>query len=279
MTQEFHILLARLMHALRRIKAQSGRTQVAGTGRGSADRCRTSQPSSLYRLRDPGRGPLYAVTGAIACVGLAGSALAAGGPYVVDDAEILERGRCEIEAWHTRGGRDDYSTTVAPACHLIPGVELGLGATFAREAGDRAESFGLEAKTIFVEPKDGGVGFGLAGGFEYGRQSNRVDGVFAFAPLSLDPVDGVRLNLNIGWEWEREERRHFATWGVGGDWAALPRFSVIGEVFGRHRGKVGAQFGVRPELIEDRLHVDLTYRLDPDETEKHWFTIGARLGF
>lgn len=218
-----------------------------------------------------------------ACVAIAltsaGPALAAGGPYAVDDAEIVERGACELDGWHARGDRDNHETVAVGSCQFVPGVQLGISATFGREAGESAESFGIEGKTVFRETSPSGIGVGLVAGADYGRQSDRIDTVHAFVPLSFDPIETVRLNLNVGWEWDREDRRHFATWGAGATWAALPRFALIGEVFGRDRGRAAAQLGVRPEIIEGTFHLDLVYGRNLTDEARDWVTIGGTLAF
>jgi len=207
-------------------------------------------------------------------------ALAAGGPYVVEDAEVIETGSCEVEAWYARAGRHDWQTTLAPACNFLGDTEIGADLIRAREAGDRSSSLTFHGKTVLSDAGPDGVMAGLMAGIGYNMSDDRFDGIFALVPLSFDPSDDLRLNLNLGWEYERgDNTRHYLTWGTGFDWEVHHQVSMIGEIFGRHRGKPGAQIGLRPELIEDRLHLDIVYGRNLTGERDNWLTVGGAVRF
>ena len=62
-------------------------------------------------------------------------AQAAGGHHAVDDAEIVEPGRCELEGWHERSSGSGRLLHTEVACRVEP-VELAGIAEPQRESGE-----------------------------------------------------------------------------------------------------------------------------------------------
>jgi hypothetical protein len=189
----------------------------------------------------------------------ASAAQAAGGPYVVDDSVILGAGECHVESWYSHAGSGDDLIAVAPACNIADVVEITLRGDFLRVGGTRSEVITLQGKSELFRIGQSAFGLAVVGGLAYGTDSNDIDEVYAFAPLSLPVHEDVLVNLNGGWAWDRAARQHMATWGAQVAYTVTPNFEVIGEVFGASRGQGGFQVGVRPWLIADRFHLDFVY--------------------
>jgi hypothetical protein len=185
---------------------------------------------------------------------LGSSAPVAAQQFVVDDAAIVDRGACQLEAW-----TGESSTWLLPACQFIPRTELTLGAGFVPENGGRSWEWVAQAKVSLREMQDNTAGVGLVFGVgmdPIGQAAgSRVSGAFAYLPVSL-PLAGERVTLhgNLGWHYERDSDEHDhhhhghnhddgshghhgVTWGVRGDAVVAPRITVIAELFGEDAGR------------------------------------------
>lgn len=58
------------------------------------------------------------------------SVLAAGGPHIVDDAEVETPGVCHLETWATRYIPGDGYFNLAPACTTLQMPWLEIGAAY-----------------------------------------------------------------------------------------------------------------------------------------------------
>lgn len=202
------------------------------------------------------------------------SAPAAAQQFVVDDAAIVDRGACQLEAWS-----GESSTWLLPACQFIPRTELTLGAGFVPDNGGRSWEWVAQAKVNLREMQDNMAGVGLVFGVgmdPIGQTAgSRVSGAFAYLPVSL-PLANERVTLhgNLGWHFERDSDEHDhhdhshadgsrghhgVTWGVRGDVVVAPRFTVIAELFGEDAGRPEFQAGIRTELLPDRVGLDVSW--------------------
>jgi hypothetical protein len=190
--------------------------------------------------------------------------------FVVDDAALVDRNACQLEAWH-----GETETRFEPACQLVRGLELMAGVGLVGAGRGRQLEYRLEAKYLLREPGDRRLGVALLAGLEYqpGEQGAGLESVYAYVPVTV-PVRGEQLLLhaNLGWHYERDahehggevhdEPHHALTWGLRAD-LLLPvageRFALIGELFGEDRLLPEFQVGLRSELIAERLTLDLSW--------------------
>lgn len=214
----------------------------------------------------------------LAAVAANGTAHASGGPYVVDDADVVAPGSCQVETWHARRGRDAEQTAVAPGCHFA-GAEWSLFGLDARQDGERRRSVAVQGKWLLRAIEPGGLGVALVAGGGAESRAGRLSEVFAYLPLSIEPTDSLRVHLNLGGLLDRDARQWTATWGLGFDWALASRLHVLGERFGDGTGDSGWQLGLRPVLIEGRLHLDLVHGRNVDGIRGRWWTLGAVWAF
>lgn len=238
--------------------------------------------SNVPHPRAPGFGRRAGWTlGLLAFLSLslaAQSAQAAGGPYVVDDADVVDPGSCELEAFHARRGGDASVFSVAPVCTLA-GVEWTLGLTRARIDGEREDGVELSAKRLLRPVETGGVGVALAAGIGRGLSGGSLAEGFVNLPVTWEPVEALRLHLNLGTAYAREDRSWVATGGVGFDWTLTDRLNLLGEHFRDGDGLSGWQLGLRPALVEDRVFLDLTWARDIDDIDGDWWTVGVVVAF
>ena len=210
---------------------------------------------------------------------LASHAHASGGPYVVDDADVIDRGTCQLESFYSRLGSGTDLAFVAPGCN-VANVEWTLGLTRARLDGETDSGIELQAKALLRPVSSGGVGVAIAAGIGRGLSSGgRLSDGFVNLPVTWEPVDALRLHANLGSAYSRDDRRHTTTYGVGFDWTLSERLNLLGENFRDDRGASGYQLGLRPVLVPERLHLDVTWARALEGITGDWWTVGLVWAF
>lgn len=205
-------------------------------------------------------------------------AQASGGPYVVDDADVVDAGSCALEAFHAWRGGEARVSSIAPVCRIAE-VEWTLGLTRARIDAERADGVELSAKRLLRPVETGGVGVAIAAGVGRGLSGGSLAEGFVNLPVTWEPVEALRLHLNLGTAHAREDRSWVATGGVGFDWTLTDRLNLLGEHFRDSDGLSGWQLGLRPALVEDRVFLDLTWARDIDDIDGDWWTVGVVVAF
>lgn len=204
---------------------------------------------------------------------LSGALFANGGPYVVEDVEALDRGECHVEAWYSYQNSDNAISVLAPACNL-GGIEWTFMAERVNEWGDPATYAVLEAKYAARPIVPGGVGVAAILGLGSGESLRRGAEGYLTIPVSYELMDALRLHVNIGAIYAREDSDWSSTWGVGFDWEVFSELSIIGEHFGDDGGFNAWQIGLRPHVINDSVLLDLTWGRNLEGTAGNWFTVG-----
>lgn len=212
---------------------------------------------------------------------LAEDARAAGGAYVVDDAVIVAPGECQVESWAAGGGNGDRTFVVSPACTLaaLPAVEFAFQPQRVRVDGSWTTELGGQAK-IGVLPMDRfGIGVAPTIGVSHDASIDRTSRYFFNLPMTVAPLDRLKVNLNTGWLREATPRQDFLTWGAGAEWMIAPPIMLIGEVFGRDKGRSGWQAGPRLSPFGEVLDLDLIVGRDLTGMPATWLTFGATIHF
>lgn len=140
---------------------------------------------------------------ALACAGLFATASlhAAGGHHAVDDASILDPGRCHVETWieYNRSDRG-RAAIVGPACHGF-GLEWTLGLSHARLDGEGDNRVAPQVKWA-METAVPGLSIGVLAGTELRARHLRRNAHFLVLPATLAFDDGdLLLHANIGRAW------------------------------------------------------------------------------
>lgn len=203
---------------------------------------------------------------ALSLLALARKAQASGGPFAVDDAEIVER--CQLETgWLQRSG-DNRLAYFAPGC-TGAGIEWSLGLSRLTTDGKAGTGLGLQAKTVLREADDA-PGIAIAAGVDGATSRWRAEVHFAYLALSHDVSDALRFNANLGSTRDRDASLRSTTWGLGLNWRIGARMQLIGEVFGDDRSPAqGSQIGARWADHGEKLILDAVLghnRLGADET-------------
>jgi hypothetical protein len=210
-----------------------------------------------------------------------------GGPYFVEDAEIGPVGSCETEQWASSARNGDHIYVFSPACVVRLGapVEIGTNLVNFRSDGFVDPTVSLTGKTVPIPlPGGGRAGFGLAlsGAFVWDMNSNSLNGLILNIPLSYDFNDALRLNVNVGAQYNADPSLLIATAGLGVSWNFVDQWSVISEVFAfMAPGLTNPRFqtGLRYNPIK-AVDCDFIYGRNITGEGVNWFTVAltVRIG-
>jgi hypothetical protein len=216
-----------------------------------------------------------------------GTAHAAGTAYAVDTAEVGEPGDCKVEGWGSWARNGDALATWSPSCIIagMPRTELVVQTVRGGADGDWYTSVSPFMKFNLLPTAIGRPGFAVVAGPVYDAVKGDVASVFGYVPMTLRLSEVMRINVNGGWLNDRQNDRHFATYGVGWDWLFMPKFSMTLEGFGQLNGeRLGwetrprFQSGVRYRPV-DAFSVDLIYGRNINGEGSHWITLSTAYRF
>src|SRR4030095_921679 len=112
------------------------------------------------RMRPAMRYGRRLIVAGAACAGLGAEAA---GPFVVEDAALVEPKACQLETW-TRRPRDGYENFVVPACNPTGNLEIQLGGARVRSDDQVYAAGTVQLKTVLREATDEQWSGGLVGG-------------------------------------------------------------------------------------------------------------------
>ena len=224
------------------------------------------------------------------------SALAAGGAYVVDDAEVGKTGECTVSSWASAASNHDFIAVAYPTCVVNLGKPVELGGLLQRSrASDVWSTSGtFTAKTNLIPLEQHPFGLGIAGGATWDLITGASTGGYIHVPVTIQAAKQLKINLNGGWLYDGVAKISYATWGVGFEWGFVDKFTLIGEVFGQAGALPAVSPGDPPSpnsIIEPRTQIGV--RFAPNEKfdidliwghnitgeNAHWVTLGLNVHF
>lgn len=238
------------------------------------------------------------------------AALAQGGPFRVDDSGVEEAGTIKLESFGAfsvnRNREREISVRPGFVPTALPFVEVSLGLSRSAEARDPddakrrfwATRLEPEAKVELLPTERHGIGLGVKVGaaLRLSAQrlgadedpdvpgSRRLETLFATGIATVRPIEVLALNLNLGVERDRIDRRTAPLWGVGVAWRAIEASPIggttlIAEVSGTDRGRSAVQAGLRQTVLDDRLNLDLVVGRTLSDARATWLVGGFAVRF
>lgn len=155
-------------------------------------------------------------------VALVAARARAAAPFVVEDADVLESGACQLESWVAwpRGGHDYWAL---PACTPAGRVELQAGYAQMRSGSQRTDLVQLQAKAVVLPLDDSPVAVALVA-FAQPQRDNATGAAWHtdwgfVVPLTVKLVpDTLALNLNAAILHGGAPSRTTGAWGASLDW-------------------------------------------------------------
>ena len=193
---------------------------------------------------------LFAGLGAVSL-----SAHAAGGHHAVDDAAVLDAGKCKLEGWVEREtGGSRTLLHLGTGCRVGP-VELGLNLDREKQSGsDAATSFGPQIKWAY--PLSEVLSIGAVGSVKFNSQAPHYASSTLVIPLTWRATETLSAHANYG--------RNFLRGGVGQprggvslEWAPISSLSLVAERFreaANNSTRLGARYAVTPDVKLDISH-------------------------
>jgi hypothetical protein len=215
----------------------------------------------------------------------------AGGAFAVEDAEVDKPGACKVESWASFADNRDRAGVVSFGCVVNLGRPVELNPQFdrARDGGVWGTGFTFQAKTNILPVEPGKLGLAVQGGPSFDLLTGESSGGSVTIPATYEFSERFKINVNAGWEYEREPNWHWFTWGAGFEWKFWDGqpLTLIGEVF----GQLGHSDPAQPSLTDPRVQIGLRYT--PVETvdfdviygrningeNANWITVGLNLRF
>lgn len=185
-------------------------------------------------------------------------AQANGGHFLVDDATISGPGECLLESWFTR---EDGETTAVfmPSCGFANGWEFAVPVEVHASDGELL-GYGLEAKTIVSERwMNGALAFSMGAMLDHDDQSLQM--AFVNLPYSREVSGFGMLHLNLGMEYNHDDRDWEPTWGMASTITLVEGADFIAEVAGAGSDRPTGAVGVRYSL-QARLEIDASMARD-----------------
>jgi hypothetical protein len=206
------------------------------------------------------------------------AAASTGGAYFIDDADIEPVGHCEIEHWTSFAANGDRVLVSNPACVADLGRPVELGATVLRtkSGGDWDTTIAATAKTVFKEPGGHGWGYAMSGAITFDTNTQLLNGIIINVPVSYDFSKALRVNFNVGWQYDPSQNQNFMTGGAGFAWNFVKPLSVIGEVFaivGPDQTNPRMQLGLRYNPVKS-VDLDVIYGRNITGERSNWITVG-----
>lgn len=219
---------------------------------------------------------------ALAAVGVP---VAAARPLGTDDATTAAAGTCQVRGWTDRGGDRYQAPTVAPACGLVAGLEIGSDHTRAHARDAFAPVAGLALKWVPAQGHHGtplgglDLGLKLSTGFEDAAGAGwRRRETTAIAIASLAPGAGWNLHANLGGARDRSSGSNAGLLNVAVTWTPRERTLLFAEVLANDRRDVfgGAvrSAGARAWLVKDRVDLDLSASAQAGSDEPARWSVG-----
>lgn len=212
-------------------------------------------------------------------------ALAAGGPHIVDDAEVETPGVCHLETWATRFIPGDGYFNVAPACTTLkmPWLEIGAAYQHYWDEFIAGPLLGPAMKVNFqsVEKTGLGIALGLNAGVNLRTGDLGYAQLLALVTYQLN--ERVRLNFNGGWSYLQSDVPHAAFYGAQVEANVGGGLQLMLEGFGRTQGGlVGSQVGLRftPTIWgREPFDFDLLVGTFFDHTSTRFVTLGVTVRY
>jgi hypothetical protein len=203
----------------------------------------------------------------------------AAGPYVVDDADIVEADKIQSEDWFTHTDKGENIGIVNMAYQLLPHAEFTLQETHDQQKGSSSDTLSPQVKYQWREGDDNGrIASSIVVGTTSTVDQARGTGVYAYVPATLKLNKALDIDLNLGWQYNGPSQHHTASWGIGGEYAMTEGLSLRSDVFGQNAAAPGFQFGPHAN-ITDYLEGNLVYGYNVFSAHENSFTAALTFTF
>jgi hypothetical protein len=203
----------------------------------------------------------------------------ASGPYIVDDADIVDRDAMQVEAWWSIA-RGQRILNIVPAGHFggVPGVEWSLALNGTRLAGADQDSAAIQAKWQLAAPGQMRPGLALVHNLAFRLGDAAPVAASGFVAATLPVGRRLSLHANAGRAIDLADPAD-SGWagGARAEWAIRPdRIALHAESFASEATGRGWQIGVRPTLgRRGKVDLELVAGGNLAGERARWITLGT----
>ncbi|MFZ2651520.1 MAG: hypothetical protein WA210_15590 [Burkholderiaceae bacterium] len=187
----------------------------------------------------------------------------AGRPFSTEDAGVIGKGSCEVEAFAERlrlsNAPNERGVSAQLSCGVIGATQLGLALAESKVAGENSRAMVFSGKTQLVDGGENKASFALAYFTAREREPNQswrsvASGVNA---VVTTPVYDWLVHANLGVTAERGPNRTVTGWAVAFERPAAVKGIDAGfEFFGDDHDTRWAQIAARWHFLPERLLFD-----------------------
>jgi hypothetical protein len=204
-------------------------------------------------------------------------------PLNTDDAGVLSRGDCELEAVraHDRAqGETTNGRSLQIGCGVGAGTQLALGTARSRTAGERSSALALSGKTALTGEADDA--WTLAAALQWASapgQGRRHVGT-ALTLLHTRSLGGpLTLHASLGHARDESAGSAATTWGVALEHEGWGAVAPMAEILGDDRAAPSWNAGLRWTALPQRLVLDIAYGRQITGGRPSALSLGAKLAF
>jgi hypothetical protein len=207
----------------------------------------------------------------------------AGRPFSTEDAGVIGKGTCEVEAFSERlrpaGGPNESGLSAQLGCGIIGATQLAFALAASKAAGEKSRAMLFSGKTQFVDGGENAPSFALAYFLSRDRAPNEswrsaasgVNGVVTA------PVQGWLVHVNLGVTAERAPSRNVTGWALAFERPAVVKGVDAGfEFFGDDRNTHWAQVAARWHAVPEQLLLDASLGKQTSGGSTDRLTVGLK---
>jgi hypothetical protein len=222
---------------------------------------------------------------ALLCLAAAAGSAQAGRPLATEDADVLERGECELEGFAARqtvtGAAATDGTALQAGCGIGWNSQAALGYARERSGGASTSAWSLSGKTAIVERAEGSTGITLAWGLGTLREpggSMKHESSFLTLVATREWAGGWLTHANLGWTRSESASASSTTWNLAVEKPVGGGVDLMAEVYGDDREKPWLGTGVRWSVTE-RFSVNASWSVQNESPRPKLWTLGFKLAF
>ncbi len=206
----------------------------------------------------------------------------AGRPFTTEDAEVIDKQACEVEAYSS------YAESRAPArqtgvwaqvnCGLGGGTQFGFGTGQARAGGVTLRGAALAGKTLLYEPSDHGLHITIAYSLGARRAPGtawKIDSSSVAMVATLPSGTQTHWHANLGVTRDKIEHLSSTTFALAWERSVSDTVTVGAEAYGTDREAARLGVVARWSVLQ-QLSLDASYAVQTNSLRERQATLGLK---
>lgn len=207
----------------------------------------------------------------------------AGRPFSTEDAGVIGKGSCEVEAFAERlrlsGEPNERGLSAQVGCGVIGATQLAFALAESKAAGEKSRVMRFSGKTQLIDGGESRPSFALA--YFTGRDRAPNDswrsGASGVLAVVSAPVRDWLVHTNLGVTAERNPSRSATGWALAFERVAVAKGVDAGfEFFGDDRNTTWAQVAARWHFKPERLLFDASLGRQTSGGDVNRVTVGLK---